>query len=362
MSSLQATGSDSVVDHHESSEGLYRRFATVAWNKLLDTGWLVQEMANNNDTDEESTGLDSEETASDSSETRTFERLHVQQAPAKGMPPGSTVKIEIRALRPSRPDVPVQYARLALLETLVPSNSTATTTTTRIQSQGIQVLNLVVFPSPDNHHPQPHPQQEQPFPVWGADFVSLPGGKHLFLLDAQPMGPNCTWYEWWKDWQEQRIMDSEEQGESFNVFSTWGGPLPPAVQRFVSPHALWTRLVEGESIPPQNDDQPEPEQVLDNDRVKDLVQTQLLSLYEQHLDVYLNLLSSSSSMPEPPTSDNDDNDDDTNRNWFDEYLSYRLENDPARPMLKSLYGAEWTEQILEQVLFPSWLRRGTPPS
>ena len=163
VSSLQATGSDSFVDHHESSEGLYRRFATVAWNKLLDTGWLVQEMANNNDTDKESTGLDSEETASDSSETRTFERLHVQQAPAKGMPPGSTVKIEIRALRPSRPDVPVQYARLALLETLVPSNSTATTTTTRrIQSQGIQVLNLVVFPSPDNHHPQPHPQQEQP--------------------------------------------------------------------------------------------------------------------------------------------------------------------------------------------------------
>jgi phycoerythrobilin:ferredoxin oxidoreductase len=36
----------------------------------------------------------------------------------------------------------------------------------------------------------------------------------------------------------------------------------------------------------------------------------------------------------------------------DEYLEYRLENDPARPMLRSLYGPEWTERVLADILFP----------
>jgi hypothetical protein len=35
------------------------------------------------------------------------------------------------------------------------------------------------------------------------------------------------------------------------------------------------------------------------------------------------------------------------------YLQYRLENDPARPMLRALYGEEWSEEVLTTVLFPS---------
>ena len=34
-----------------------------------------------------------------------------------------------------------------------------------------------------------------------------------------------------------------------------------------------------------------------------------------------------------------------------EYLNYRRENDPARPMLKSLYGAKWTEKLIGEILF-----------
>jgi len=34
-----------------------------------------------------------------------------------------------------------------------------------------------------------------------------------------------------------------------------------------------------------------------------------------------------------------------------DYLNYRRENDPARPMLTRLYGNEWTERVISEVLF-----------
>lgn len=35
-----------------------------------------------------------------------------------------------------------------------------------------------------------------------------------------------------------------------------------------------------------------------------------------------------------------------------DYLNFRKEKDPARPMLKGLYGEEWTEKLIGDVLFP----------
>ena len=33
------------------------------------------------------------------------------------------------------------------------------------------------------------------------------------------------------------------------------------------------------------------------------------------------------------------------------YLKYRIDNDPARPMLTSLFGKEFTESLIKEVLF-----------
>jgi len=33
------------------------------------------------------------------------------------------------------------------------------------------------------------------------------------------------------------------------------------------------------------------------------------------------------------------------------YLKYRRDNDPARPMLSSLFGKEFTESLIKEVLF-----------
>jgi phycoerythrobilin:ferredoxin oxidoreductase len=38
-------------------------------------------------------------------------------------------------------------------------------------------------------------------------------------------------------------------------------------------------------------------------------------------------------------------------NGQNNYLKYRRENDPARPMLSSLFGEEFTESLIKEVLF-----------
>jgi hypothetical protein len=57
-------------------------------------------------------------------------------------------------------------------------------------------------------------------------------------------------------------------------------------------------------------------------------------------------------MTSPPGTTASSDDQENRRSHQGEYLEYRLANDPARPMLKSLYGPEWTERLLNEVLFP----------
>ena len=38
-------------------------------------------------------------------------------------------------------------------------------------------------------------------------------------------------------------------------------------------------------------------------------------------------------------------------NGQNNYLNYRKDNDPARPMLSSLFGKEFTESLIKEVLF-----------
>lgn len=101
-----------------SSTGLYRPFCEHAFMKLEKSGLFVP-----------STDLP--------------ESLQGNVAPAKGMPEGSVVKMETKALVPS--NEVVSYARYALLETIV------TDYTEQVSAKGIQVMNLVVFPRIKRH-------------------------------------------------------------------------------------------------------------------------------------------------------------------------------------------------------------------
>mmetsp|Transcript_30710 Transcript_30710/g.46525 ORF Transcript_30710/g.46525 Transcript_30710/m.46525 type:complete len:304 (-) Transcript_30710:116-1027(-) len=253
-----------------SQAGLYRDFVEHAWSKLEREGILHR------------------------SDIEVPTRLATNEAVAKGMPEGSQVKITVDAKAGKGSIV---YGRFALLETLVPERGSITT-------DGIQVMNLVLFGKP-------------PLPVWGVDFVSLPGGKHLLAMDTQPMvvGSAPLLSEKWKDWHNKHVNGKFE----------WGGDLPEPAKKFFSSHTLWTRLSGDDSV--------------------QRIQTDVMTAFQEHLNLYLEScaeLDNEGTLSSCGMSEN----------HLEEYLDYRLQNDPARPMLKSLYGPEWTEQLLEEILFP----------
>jgi hypothetical protein len=259
-----------------AAQGLYQKFAEHCWSELGSTGWLQ-----NVDLKEE---------------------FSQNVSPAKGFPEGTVVKMTNRAMVPkesslSSPTNLIKYARYALLETIHES-------TDGVQSKGIQVLNFVVLPSDATN-----------LPVLGIDLVSLPGDKHLLLLDAQPMVTPNPYDSIWKDWHSKHATDDD---------FPWGGDFPEAVAKYVSPNALWTRLSGKEGA--------------------DLIQTKIYDAFQEHISLYLKLLRDSEA-EESIQGDNDQ----------PNYIDYRRNNDPAAPMLKALYGPEWTAQVLEEVLFPSKL-------
>ena len=115
-----------------------------------------------------------------------------------------------------------------------------------------------------------------------------------------------------------------------NVTWPWAGNLPPAVQQYVSPRALWTRLVgdtNSTTLSPT-----------------DKIATQLLPAMQGHWQVYEEQVCREQQQDQQATS--------SETSWLRPYLEYRLAQDPARPMLQALYGKEWTEDILQSVLFP----------
>ena len=214
-----------------------------------------------------------------------------RSAVAKGMPEGTIVNITTAAMQGRTPESPIRYARYALLETLLPGLPETTS--------GIQVLNLVIFPKGD-------------LPVWGVDLVSLPGDRHLLAMDVQPMSTApVPMADSWKAWHTKHVENSFD----------WGGDLPLEAAKYFSPYGLWTRLTGPKGIYQ--------------------IQTQVMEAFGEHLDLYLDMMMSTTTVSSS-----------TSQSYQSEYLDYRLANDPARPMLKSLYGPAWTEQLLTEVLFP----------
>lgn len=260
------------VTTDQGKYGLYRRFADHAWARLEESGMFQP--------------------------TTLPLDLQENQAPAKGMK-DSTVRISTKAMVPT-PDTQglLRYARIALLETVSRSSDEI------IQSAGIQVLNFVVIPS-----------ESTSLPVLGIDLVSLPGNKHLLLLDAQPMTHPNPFEKYWQEWHSTHVVGKPH--------FPWGGDFPDTVKQYVSNHALWTRLQDLEN----------PVSIIEN---------QVWEAFVEHLDEYISLLKQSTTNEESVRGSNHQR----------SYLEYRRMNDPAKPMLNSLYGSAWTDRVLDEVLFP----------
>ena len=299
--------------------GLYKQYAEYAVGQLLGTGWLEED-------------------------TSIPDGLSANRAPARGTKTESIVRITTRVLVPKPPEPTdegnnnnnnnsnslIRYARIALLET-VPLESPDGDETEIVASDGIQVLNFVVLPGADTT-----------LPVLGIDLVSLPGSKHLLLLDAQPMVQPNPHEGHWEGWYNRHVRDDDDNNNSGDndesgpqLKYAWGGDFPEAVQKYVSRYALWTRL------------QNLPERAEDDSSVKTspavgAIRGELFDAFREHLDAYLELVGNFANDVESVKGENNQ----------PSYLDYRRNNDPAKPMLNSLYGAEWTQSLLDDVLFP----------
>ena len=174
---------------------------------------------------------------------------------------------------------------------------------------GVNVLNFVIYPNPTFD-----------MPVFGADFVTLPGGKNLVLLDFQPLTAS----------QRTNSGDYEIFAKASKIRATylshfpWGGDLPPEASKFFSDKALiWTRCPGEEG--------------------RELIQTKVFDVFQEYLELYVSELEKRLDTSTNALLNKD------YEAGVNEYNSYRRANDPARPMLKRLFGDEFTESAIEHL-------------
>jgi len=168
------------------------------------------------------------------------------------------------------------------------------------------VLNFVVSPF-----------HNYDLPFFGADFVTLSSG-HLLALDLQPALKD-DWIHTNNVWSRLNPIHKKWQS-----LLPSGGPIPDEAKSFFSPGFLWSRIplgVEGDKI----------------------ISNILKPAFIDYLSLYLNLLDKASEV-----------DEDRSIKLLQGqrlYMHYRAKKDPARGMLKSFYGSDWTEKYINRVLF-----------
>ena len=100
--------------------------------------------------------------------------------------------------------------------------------------------------------------------------------------------------------------------------------MPEKVAKFFSPGLVWSKLPKLSS----------------SDK---LISNNLYFAFKEYLNLYLNLLSESREV--------DINTKKRIINGQKLYLEYRKNNDPAKPMLNSLFGKEFTNSFINSFLF-----------
>jgi len=175
-----------------------------------------------------------------------------------------------------------------------------------INSPNYSVLNFLIIPNTIYN-----------VPFFGVDFVSLPN-SHLLVLDFQPSLKIENQYS-------AKLLE-----KLIKLRNQCHASLPQAEQmssdvaRFFSPGLIWSKLPKEE-----NSDF--------------LISNQLYNSFKEYLDLYLEILfeCKEANMELQKELINGQNN----------YLKYRRDNDPARPMLSSLFGKEFTESLIKEVLF-----------
>lgn len=383
---------DAVDAESTHAAGLYKIFADHALQKLIETEWLEEDGSVPTDLSRKQVPARKGSNNNSGSSSSNDNGESIVRITTKVLIPKTKTKTTTNMINDgniSNIDKSlIRYARITLLETvpitLSKKSFNNNDNNKESSTTGIQVLNFIILPNSDTT-----------LPVLGIDLVSLPGSKHLLLLDAQPMTDPNPHERYWDDWykthvvaaaataEQQEKEDDEKQIESSSSSSSttlkfaWGGDFPTEVKRYVSRNALWTRLQNVDQLLGQNNNDNNNEDEDDtangsiheaatttmtkrkndekknNDTVNsttsnssrvvtDIIQEDIFLAFQDHLDAYLELLDDTMKQDKNVQGDN----------YQLSYLDYRRNNDPAKPMLNSLYGKEWTQSLLDNVLFP----------
>ncbi len=175
-----------------------------------------------------------------------------------------------------------------------------------INSPNYSVLNFLIIPNTFYN-----------VPFFGVDFVSLPN-SHLLVLDFQPSLKIENQYS--HKLLEQLIKLKTSGHSSLPL----ADKMSADVARFFSPGLIWSKLPKEESS-------------------DFLIANQLYTSFKEYLDLYLEILFESKEANKEMQKEL--------INGQSNYLKYRRDNDPARPMLSSLFGKEFTESLIKEVLF-----------
>tara|TARA_B100000212_G_C27259208_1_gene483733 strand:+ start:87 stop:848 length:762 start_codon:yes stop_codon:yes gene_type:complete len=175
-----------------------------------------------------------------------------------------------------------------------------------INSPNYDVLNFLIIPAAIYN-----------MPFLGLDFVSLPG-YHLLVLDFQPSIQLERQFK--KEWLDKllQIKNNFYQQYPFNQ------KMSKEFSQFFSPALICTKL-------PKKSDSDY------------LILNQLYDVFQQYLNLYFDFLYETTKVQEDLKSEI------INGQKF--YLKFRKDKDPARPMLNTLLGSDFTETLLNDILF-----------
>ena len=175
-----------------------------------------------------------------------------------------------------------------------------------INSPNYSVLNFLIIPNTIYN-----------VPFFGVDFVSLPN-SHLLVLDFQPSLKIENQYS------NKLLKQLIKLKNSCHSSLPLAEKMSSDVARFFSPGLIWSKLPKEESS-------------------DFLIANQLYTSFTEYLKLYLEILFESQEANLELQKDL--------INGQNNYLKYRRDNDPARPMLSSLFGKKFTESLITEVLF-----------
>ncbi len=161
------------------------------------------------------------------------------------------------------------------------------------------------------------PKSQYNIPFFGVDFVSLPN-YHLLVLDFQPSLHINKQFD--EDLLEELLTIKDE----FHQKVPMATKMSEQIAQFFSPGVIWSKLPK--------------EELSEN-----LINNNLYMTFQKYLDLYIKILFRAQEVDLEFQK--------KIINGQIHYLEYRKSKDPARPMLKILFGETFTESLINNLLF-----------